>query len=263
MLDIYREAARIIEDGERGAIATIIGTTGSTPGKETAKMLVRDDGTCLGTVGGGCTEADVRRLALEAIATDRTVRTSFRITAATASETGLLCGGEFEVYIEPIGNPTVYIFGAGHIAGCLAPLLSNIEYRTVVVDDRETYADPKRFPTADSVLVRDFSNAFEGFSIGPQSYVVVVTRGHHHDETVLEQAVATDAGYIGIIGSRGKIGAILKNLRGRGVDKGVLESVRGPIGLDIGSKTPQEIAISIAAELIAVRRGRDAGARNG
>jgi len=256
MYEIFTEAARLIAEGRRGALATIIGVTGSTPGKESAKLLVRDDGSTVGTVGGGCTESDIWRLAMEVLATERPVRERFRLTAATAAETGLLCGGEFEVYIEPIGNPTVTIFGAGHIAQALVPLLSSLEYRTTVIDDRETFAHPDRFPLASDVRVRDLGACMDGVPQGPNSYLIIVTRGHQHDETVLEQAIATTAGYIGLIGSRGKIGAIFKNLRRRGATEEHLERVHAPIGLPLGSKSPEEIAISIAAELIAHRRGR-------
>lgn len=262
MLEIFREAARIIESGRRGALATIIGTTGSTPGKETAKLLVRDDGAAFGTVGGGCTENDIWKLALEVIATDQPVRTQFRLTAATAAETGLLCGGEFEVFIEPIGHPHVFIFGAGHCAQSLTQVLTRLDYRTTVVDDRAAYADPKFFPEPTDVQVLDFAECTESLPIGTSSYLVIVTRGHEHDETVLEQAIRTPASYVGLIGSRGKIGAIFKNLRKRGVADADLARVRGPIGLDIGSRSPEEVAISIAAEIIAFRRGCAPDPRN-
>ena len=255
MLEIYREAARIIEAGRRAALATIIATEGSTPGKETSKMLVRDDGSTVGTVGGGCTEADVWRLAMEVIATEQPVRTSFRLTAATAAQTGLLCGGEFEVFIEPIGNPAVFIFGAGHVAKSLVPHFATLDYRTVVLDDRESFANPERFPSAAEVLVREFEHAFDDLDIGPNAYIIIVTRGHQHDETVLGQAVRTPAQYIGLIGSRGKIGAIFKNLRKSDITTEDLKRVRAPVGLDIGARSPEEISVAIVAEMIAFRRG--------
>ena len=218
-------------------------------------MLVRDDGSTLGTVGGGCTENDVWRMAMQVIATDKPMRHSFRLTAATAAETGLLCGGEFEVFIEPVGNPVVYIFGAGHVAHHLVPHLNKLDYKTIIVDDRESYSNVERFPTATEVHVRDFETCFEGFNLGVNSYVLIVTRGHEHDETVLEQAVKTRAPYVGLIGSRGKIGAIFKNLRKRGITDEDLDRVRAPVGLDIGSQSVEEIVISISAEMIAFRRG--------
>ncbi len=262
MLDIFSEAATLIRSGRVGAIATIIGTRGSTPGKESAKLLVRDDGTTLGTVGGGCTENEIWKKAMEVIATGTAWRGSFRLTAATAAETGLLCGGEFEVYVEPFGNPVVAIFGAGHCAKALANLLVPLEYQTIVVDDRETYADPQWFPAETEVLVQPFDNCLEGITVGSNTYIVIVTRGHDHDETVLEQVLRTEAAYVGLIGSRGKIGAIFKNLERRGTPREALERVRGPIGLDIGSQSPEEVAISIAAEMIAFRRNLAPPPRN-
>ncbi|HIA28483.1 MAG TPA: xanthine dehydrogenase [Planctomycetes bacterium] len=256
MIEIFQEAARILESGGRAALATIIGTTGSTPGKIGARLLVRDDGSTLGTVGGGCTEADIWRAALEVIASGESCRKRFRLTAATAAETGLLCGGEFEVYIEPIGNPSVVILGAGHLARALVVVLNTLEYRTTVIDDRETFASLEFFPGASEVLVRDFSNPFEGLEITPNSCVIIVTRGHEHDESALESSLETAAGYIGLIGSKGKIGAIFKNLRDRGVEPEKLDRVRAPIGLPIGSRTPEEIAVAICAQLIAHRRSR-------
>ncbi|MCA8962952.1 MAG: XdhC family protein [Planctomycetes bacterium] len=255
MLEILKEAVRLIESGRRGALATIISTTGSTPGKESARLLVRDDGTTVGTVGGGCTENEVWKLAMEVIGNDRPIRTRFRLTAATAAETGLLCGGEFEVYIEPVGHPNVVIFGAGHCARSLARLLAPLEYRTTVVDDRESYADPSHFPAGVDVVVSPFESCARQVRLDSNAYVVIVTRGHDHDETVLEQVVRTDAPYVGLIGSRGKIGAIFKNLRSRGISDEALARVRAPIGIDIGSRSPDEVAISIAAEIIAFRRG--------
>jgi len=256
LLEVFTEAARLIAEGRRGALATIIRVSGSTPGKESAKLLVRDDGSTVGTVGGGCTESDIWREAMEVMVTDRPVRRSFRLTAATAAETGLLCGGEFEVYIEPVGNPSVVILGAGHIAQRLVPLLASLEYRTTVIDDRESFAHRERFPRASEVLVRAFESCLDGVPVGPNTCIIVVTRGHEHDETALEQAARTSAGYVGLIGSRGKIGAILRHLSRRGVPREALDRIRAPIGLPIGSKTPEEIAVAIAAELIAHRRGR-------
>ena len=255
MLEVLREAARIMETGQRAALATIISTTGSTPGKEGAKMLVRDDGSTVGTVGGGCTEADIWRISMEVMASGTARRESFRLTAATVAETGLLCGGEFEVYVEPIGAPSVIILGGGHIATAMVKVLSTLDWRITVIDDRADFAHPERFPLADEVLCKDFRECLDGVSVTGNSCIVVVTRGHQHDELALSQAIETCAGYIGLIGSRGKIGAILKNLRESGVSPADLDKIRAPVGIPIGSRTPEEIAISIAAELIALHRG--------
>ncbi|MGE4618727.1 MAG: XdhC/CoxI family protein [Planctomycetota bacterium] len=255
MLEVLREAALVMESGQKAALATIISTTGSTPGKDGAKMLVKDDGTTVGTVGGGCTEADIWRISMEVIATGTARRESFRLTAATVAETGLLCGGEFEVYIEPIGTPAVIILGGGHIANSLVEVLATLDWRVSVIDDREDFAHPDRFPRATEVHCRPFEECLEGLKVTGNSCIVVVTRGHEHDELALSRALETSAGYIGLIGSRGKIGAIFKNLRESGVTAANLDRVQAPVGIPIGSRTPEEIAISIAAELIARHRG--------
>jgi xanthine dehydrogenase accessory factor len=254
LLEVLQEAVHILQDGGRAALATIVSTTGSTPGKNGAKMLVREDGTTVGTVGGGCTEADIWKLAMEVISTGIPQRDSFRLTAATVAETGLLCGGEFEVYVEPIGTPAVLILGAGHIASALCDVLSNLQWRVTIIDDRADFADSARFPAAKEVLCRPFEECLDGLLVTGNSCIVIATRGHMHDELSLDRALQTNAGYIGLIGSRGKIGAILKNLRKAGADASIAERVRAPIGLPIGSRTPEEIAISIAAELISFHR---------
>ncbi len=255
MLEVLREAVRIVESGQKAALATIISTTGSTPGKDGAKMLVRADGSTVGTVGGGCTESDIWRISMEVIADGLARRETFRLTAATVADTGLLCGGEFEVYIEPVGTPSVIILGGGHIASSMVDVLATLSWRVTVIDDRADFANPARFPLASEVHCKPFESCLEGIKVTANSCVVVVTRGHEHDELALSRALETDAGYIGLIGSRGKIGAILKNLKKAGINPEKLEKVRAPVGIPIGSRTPEEIAISIAAELISLHRG--------
>jgi xanthine dehydrogenase accessory factor len=254
MLELYREITRLLESGQRGALATVIGATGSTPGKESAKMLVREDGSTVGTIGGGCTEADVWALAREAIEQDRPLRTSFKLTPKHAEEDGLACGGTVEIFIEPLGSPLVFIFGAGHIALELAPLVHKVGMGCVVVDDRPQFANRERFPEARQVVVSDFETCFDKLTITPSSYLVIVTRGHRYDQFVLSRAVRTAATYVGLIGSKAKIGRIFKHLRSEGVAEATLARIRAPIGLDIGCRTPEEIAVSIVAELIAHRR---------
>ena len=254
MTEIYTEITRLLESGQRGALATVIGATGSTPGKESAKMLVREDGSTVGTIGGGCTEADVWALAREAIELDHPIRRSFKLTPKTAEEDGLACGGTVEIFIEPLGSPLVYLFGAGHIARQLVPLVEKVGMGCVVVDDRGQFASREHFPNAHDVVVDEFETVFERLTLTPSSYVVIITRGHRYDQLVLSRAVQTDASYIGLIGSKAKVGRIFKALREEGVSDTTLAQIRAPIGLDIGCRSPEEIAISIAAELIAHRR---------
>jgi len=159
--------------------------------------------------------------------------------------------------LEPIvSEPTVYIFGAGHISQQLVPLLKKVHFRVFVIDDREMFANRERFPEADEVMVMEFENAFDQVPIDQSSFIVIVTRGHIYDGLVLSRAVLTGARYIGMIGSKKKIHTLYKNLLGEGVPKEALERVYAPIGLDIGSETPEEIAVSIVAQLIQERRGK-------
>lgn len=159
-------------------------------------------------------------------------------------------------YLEPVlGKPTVYIIGAGHVAQQIAPLAGRVGFRVVVADDRPEFASSERFPEADEVRVLGFEGLLAALDPGPQSYVIIVTRGHVHDYEVLAQALARPGSYLGMIGSRRKRGAIFRALLEQGVSQEELARVHSPIGLDIGAETPEEIAVSIVAELIAVRSG--------
>jgi xanthine dehydrogenase accessory factor len=254
MLKVYREIGRLIESGARGALATVIGSTGSTPGKESAKMLIREDGSTVGTIGGGCVEAEVCALARRVIEKEQPLRESFELTPRTAEEEGLACGGTMEVFVEPLGGPVVYTFGAGHIARSVVQLADIVGLNTVVIDDRSQFCDSRFFPSATELIVSEFEKCFEKLKITTNSYIVIVTRGHRYDRLVLSQAIQTPAAYIGMIGSRAKITRIFHALREEGVPPGQLAKVKAPIGLDIGARTPEEIAVSIVAQLIAHRR---------
>jgi len=255
VLEVFQEVIKLLETGRKGALATIISTTGSTPGKNGARMLVREDGSTVGTVGGGCSESEIWRSAMEVMATGRPCRENHRLTAATVAETGLLCGGEFEVYIEPVGNPWVVILGAGHVARSLEHVINTLQWKITIIDDREEFASADHFASTTEVHCAPFDSCLDGLEINSNCAVIVVTRGHQHDETALSRALKTPAGYVGLIGSRGKAGAILKHLRKSGISTKELSRVRSPIGLPIGSQSPEEIAISISAELIAHHRG--------
>jgi xanthine dehydrogenase accessory factor len=159
-----------------------------------------------------------------------------------------------EVLLEPIhSEPTVFIFGAGHVSQQLAPLAKGVSFKVVVIDDREMFANRERFPEADEVIVSEFEKCFDQLSIDDSSYIVIITRGHLYDGVVLEQAVKTNAHYIGMIGSKKKIHTLYQNLMRKGISKETLNKVYAPIGIKINSETPEEIAVSIVAELIKVR----------
>lgn len=257
MLDIFEEIARMRAAGERGALATVISTRGSTPGKETMRLLVRASGTFVGTVGGGCVEADVVDAALEVLREDTPRRLTFRLTEAETGTTGLLCGGELDVFIEPITVPALFLFGAGHVSQDLCDIATRAGFRVTVVDDRPAFANPERFPSARHVVASPtFEEAFSQIAPGPSSCCVVVTRGHAMDLECTDFALHTPTPYVGLIGSKVKVRTVLGRLRDAerldGID---LDRLHAPIGLDLGGGTHGEIAVAVVAELVAHRRG--------
>jgi xanthine dehydrogenase accessory factor len=255
MADIYQEIVRIKEEGEEAALVTIVSATGSTPREEGAKMLVKPDGSITGTIGGGSLEAQVIDEAVKVIKQGKPKRLHMSLTAKEAEEAGMICGGDLEVFIEPILTaPTLYIFGGGHVSLPLAQMAKLLGFKIAVIDDRAEFASTERFPEADIVLADDFTSSFPKLEIDKSSYIVIVTRGHQHDELVLGWAVNTPAKYIGMIGSQTKVKAIFSHLMAKGMPKEKLDNAYSPIGLEIGAQTPEEIAISILAEIIKVRR---------
>ena len=263
MEDIFKEIAIIKSEGGSAALATAIKTTGSTPREAGSKMLIRSDGTIVGSIGGGSLEATICQEAVNVIKEDKPKVLHFNLTEEEVAGDGMLCGGTMDIFIEPIlSEPTLYIFGGGHISLPLAAISKMVGYRVVVVDDRPEFANQDRFPEADEIIAQDFSLAFSRLKVNRSSYITIVTRGHLYDETVLEWAVNTDAAYVGMIGSKKKNDTIFSNLRSKGVSKKLLESVHAPIGLEIHAETPEEIAVSIMAEIIKVRRKSEHTVKN-
>ncbi len=345
MQNIFLEIGRLLEENRSFVLATIIRRKGSTPRQAGTHCLVLEDGTLIGTVGGGKLEFDVMAKAGEVIRTGKSALLKFRLTGKDSARTDMLCGGSADVYLEPIfsgqekavglfreitatlnnhatgvlltriseGTPAddptgrlfiktdgtvpgsiaewaalpgmprrflelkspqifeddftrpmiyaepivpdsrLYIFGAGHISTFLAPLAQSAGFGVWVLDDREEFANPQRFPSIEKVLETPFSEAFTHIKITPAAYIVIVTRGHAFDLQVLREALQSDAGYIGMIGSRKKRKVIYDTLLREGVSQARLDQVYSPIGLPIGAQTPEQIAVSIVAELIQVR----------
>jgi len=218
-------------------------------------MLVRDDGSICGTIGGGCVEAEVWQAAREVMEQEKPRTLTFNLNQDPKYDTGLVCGGTLDIFLEPVlPAALLYIFGAGHVAASLYKTAKDTGFDVIVVDDRETYANRERFPEAQEVIADDFERAMERLEIRESAYIVIVTRGHRDDMRVLRWAVGTKARYVGMIGSKRKTIAIFRELQREGLPAKLFERVHAPIGLDIGGVTPEEIAISITAELIAVRR---------
>jgi xanthine dehydrogenase accessory factor len=352
MLSIWRAAVEQFRKGENFALAAILSVRGSSPRHVGTRFLVRQDGSIVGTIGGGLFEASVQRFAASALQSGTSHRAFFSFTGSDAESTDMICGGEADVLVEfvksddqvkkeifgrlevisrdrtsgflftrvtipqggedsaavqhlliddsgrriggfpgddsaikampqsrllkpsqllevpGLGHPvflewlhptgTAYIFGAGHVGVCVAHLAAYVDFKVVAVDDREEFANAERVPTADQVLVVDtFLNSLANLPIDEDSYLVIVTRGHAHDKTVLAQALKTRAGYIGMIGSRRKTNLIYQALLAEGFTQEDLQRVHAPIGLPIGGETPEEIAVSIIAEMIQIRNRKE------
>ncbi len=348
MKRIEKEACRLIEGDEPFVMATILSQSGSTPRLPGTKMIIREGGAIIGTIGGGLVEAEVMSGASDLLKRGGAVVQSFNLDqAAVSNSMDMICGGEMQVLMEVIlpspevremfeafldcigrgqkavlaaditeidenggtvirslymedgkqfGEPhipesamktlldltrkerspsiihaegrsylaepafssgTVFLMGAGHVSRQVARITEMVDFRTVVMDDRAEFANRERFETADQVIVLpDFENCFSGLSIGEDSYIVILTRGHNHDQSVLEQALKTDAGYVGMIGSSRKRNTIYGSMVKKGFSEEQLKEVYSPIGITIGGETPEEIAVSIAAELIKKRSGK-------
>ncbi len=349
MEDIYSELLKALEQEEKMALATLISRVGSAPRAVGAKYLIKADGTSVGSIGGGCVEAEVWQEAQKVMEKREGKILRFELTSEQLAEGGLICGGNISIFLEPLhreflniykeaarirqkggaailatlvsvddafyggegskalmktsgekigsllngleleqkmlsevgsilrekrprvlafdskdrkmevllepifSEPTVYLFGGGHISEQVAPLAKKVYFKVVVIDDREMFANRNRFPEADEVIVSEFEKCFDRLTIDASSYIVIVTRGHLYDGFVLEQAVKSKARYIGMIGSKKKIRTLYQNLMEKGMKKEVLDRVHAPIGIDINSETPEEIAVSIVAQLIKVR----------
>jgi xanthine dehydrogenase accessory factor len=353
MNNVFKNLLEQLERGEQGVMAVIFARAGSAPRTAGARMLVRQDGTIAGTIGGGLLEARVQQTAALSFGTHATQIEEFSLTGADASQMEMICGGEVAVLIEyvdavdpgqvgfyravaaaaanqrrswlvtvlpdtgdskpvshvllnpgsnanvssppdleldiddlsafvqrpqvagsrypvlftqnqnrllvePLGMPgTLFLFGGGHVSQKLAPLADTLDFRIVVIDDRSEFANDARFPQASEfVIPASFEQSLQDCGVDADSYLVIVTRGHLHDKTVLAQALRTPAAYIGMIGSIRKRNAVYDELRAEGFTDEDFKRVHSPIGLKIGAESPEEIAVSIAAELIQVRSGR-------
>jgi xanthine dehydrogenase accessory factor len=256
--DIYEEIVRLRTQGMRAALATIIARKGATPRKDSAKMLVYADGGQLGTIGGGSAEAEVRNEALAIMETGNAKLLSFDLQDVDPEESALVCGGFMEVYVEPVlPDPTLFIFGAGHVSKALAEAVKPVGFRVAIIDDRIKYANAERFPGADAFYVDGWEDAWKRLPVNETSYLFLATRGHQFDLICLRLALQSPAKYIGMLGSLKKARMLFELLEKEGIDASSFKRVSVPTGLDIGSETPEEIAVSIVAELIAVRKKMD------
>jgi len=254
MTDIYQEIIEIKSNGIDAALVTIISAEGSTPRETGAKMLVKNDGSIIGSIGGGSLELSAKNEALRAIRTGKSKRMNYSLQPG--GDADMICGGDVEIFIEPIlCPPSLYICGGGHIGLALTKIGKLCGFRVIVVDDRPEYASKERFPEADWTVVSAYENAFSVVKVvGQSDYIVIVTHGHKGDEVALAGALRTPARYIGMIGSRKKIASVYDRLVEKGISREALNRIHSPIGLNIYAQTPEEIAVSIMAEIITIRR---------
>jgi len=253
-IDIYEEVSRLKAEGKEAALVTLIAASGSTPRGEGAKMMVMEDGSIKGTIGGGSVEREVIQAAREVLRKGKPERFKYELKKPDQG-VGMICGGDMEVFIEPVlQTPTLFIFGGGHIAHALSQMAAIVGFKIIVIDDRPGFAVGERFPDAEKTLTVPFKDSFNELKIEKGSYIVIVTYGHKNDQIVLEGALKTPARYIGMIGSKTKNKAVYDNLKSLGVKDEELSSIFAPIGLPIHAHTPEEIAVSILAQMIQVKR---------
>ena len=256
--EVFAALNEALQGGEEVALVTIVSSTGSTPQRVGAKMLVYADGRTVGTIGGGCYENEAFWKAREAITTRKPLKLKFDLNDDFAQETGLVCGGQMEVFVEPVEpSPELYVFGAGHVGYFVGKMAHEVGFHVHVVDDREKFANTERFGEGIQVVVDHIPTWLETHQLPPTAYAVVVTRGHTHDlDAMRVLAGAKSLRYVGLIGSKAKVKRIFDALMDEGTSADALKGIHAPIGLDIGAITPQEIAVSIVAELIAVKHGK-------
>ena len=254
MLEIYQELVRLLSKGEPAVLATVISSEGSAPRKAGAKMLIRKDGTSIGTVGGGGVEHQVLKRAAQIISSGEPETLHLDLTGRE-DHAAMICGGRMEIFLEPIlPAETLYLFGAGHISQSVAKVGRMLGLRIVIIDPRAEFNNADHFPDADSLVVEEYAHTFSKLNIDKDSYIVICTPGHISDESCLELALKTQGKYIGMIGSKRKVKEVKEHLIKKGVPEDKLDSVHSPIGLEIGAETPQEIAVSILAEIVKLRR---------
>lgn len=253
-LELYEEIIRMTRTGEPFALATVTANSGSSPRKAGAKMLVRGDGTTLGTVGGGRVELETVQAALSALVAGEPTTLPFALT----EEHGFACGGAMTVYVEPHGSaPHLVMFGAGHVGKAVAGLAKRCGFRVTVVDERPECADREELPFADEIICCAVTEAFDQLHLNNESYVVVATPGHVHDFAAVRGALGTQAGFIGLLGSRRKRQTLLSTLTEEGFTQAQRDRIITPVGLEIGAETPEEIAVSIMGQLVRERRNHE------
>ena len=252
---MYGEIAAALARGEAGALLTVVKIYGAAPCAPGTKVFVRDDGGLLGTFGGRQTDARARADGLQALSSGETTLLTYHLDPEGGESVGS-CGATLEIFVEPIRpEPRLILAGSGYVAQALARLATTIGWRVSLLDDRSEFVQAATLPDSVTLTVGDIPELLPSLAPDAMTALVIVTRGHKVDQEALEAALATPAGYVGMIGSPGKVRTIFRKLLRKGVAPEALANVHAPVGLDLGARTPDEIALSIAAELLMWRRG--------
>ncbi len=254
-MDIFEYIIEAKKKNEALVLATVIEALGSAPRGAGARMLIRQDGTTLGTIGGGSIEKIVEDMAMEIMGTSapRTIKHSLK-------DIGMECGGGMSVFLEPLNpKPQLFIFGAGHIGAVLSQIAKLMDFSVTVIDNRPEFANLEKLPWADQVFAEGYLDSIGQLTFTSSTYAVILTHKHAHDFEVLEKCIEQPHAYLGMIGSKKKVNTCLQGLRDKGVSEEVIESIYSPIGIHIAANTPAEIAVSIAAELADVRNKAESG----
>ena len=250
-MDIFNKIFDAKNKGIPLVLATVINVKGSAPREIGAKMIIWRDGRVDGSIGGGAIEKAVIEETEDLFSSGQAKIFEYKLT-----DLKMQCGGNMTLFLEPvIPKPQLVIFGAGHIGLALAKIADMLNFSQTIVDDRPEFAARDRFPTAQSVVCAPYSDAFSEISFTDDTFIVIVTYKHLHDQEILEYCVGQPSRYLGMIGSTTKVAKAFKLLKEKGISSEMINRIHSPIGLDIGANTPEEIAIAIAAEIIAVRNG--------
>lgn len=250
----YKALAECIEQNKPAAVATVVKTTGSSPRDVGSKMLVYPDGSIVGSVGGGEMEARVIETAQDSIRQGKPSYLDMTLSDEARGDP-LVCGGEVEIFIDPlVAAPTLLIVGAGHIGSACAELGKFLGFRVVMVDDRAELLKREKLPSADQVHAGDMAAELRKLEITPQTFIVLVTRAHTTDAPVLREIIDKPAAYIGMLGSKRRVLTVFGMLKQEGIGEEAFQRVHAPIGIPIGAETPQEIAVSILAEVVKAKR---------
>jgi xanthine dehydrogenase accessory factor len=254
-MDVFSQAlVQALQDNKPAAVATVVKTRGASPREAGAKMLVYPDGSIVGSVGGGEMELRVITAAKDALRDGKPRYLDMPLSNEARGDP-MICGGEMDIFVEPIAlAPTLLVVGAGHIGAAIAQLAQQVGFRVVVLDDRPEFVTPSGFPHADERIAGDIVEKIRDVEITPQTYIVLVTRAHTLDAALLGTVVEKNCAYIGMLGSERRVLMVMGSLKQKGVSEAALKRVHAPIGIEIQAETPQEIAVSIMAQIIQVKR---------